>query len=326
MRKKLIVTTASLSLALTSFGSITSLAESNNQQNKRIEVNGTTSNSSILSPITSNIITDVDQQMNKISDYYYNNNLKLKDIGDYYHIIRLENKNTTMSFSLNADDIKNLQYNDLQPQYIGENEFRNTTDQEQTFTTASYSQAVTNSVSSTVIQGFKATSTTSLLKIPILLPEGINLNAEFNSASNTTTTNTTTETLTAPPQNIKVPAGRTYKVEVNLLKKKFTGDIDFHGKGTDVKSNLKVCATYYGPGFPRPTKYPSYTYSTADMWRGLTTEQKKQITGVNFNNNKDLTIDGTTKVEGIYGSNLEVVVYDITNKNIPKMVETRTFK
>ncbi|WP_369799655.1 ETX/MTX2 family pore-forming toxin [Brevibacillus sp. SKDU10] len=75
----------------------------------------------------------------------------------------------------NASDINNVTYNDLQPEYIGENEFQNTTDQDQTFTTASYSHSVTDTVSSTVTNGFKiGGSGDTIFKIPILLKDGIN--------------------------------------------------------------------------------------------------------------------------------------------------------
>lgn len=305
---------------------VTSYAVSNTEQNTdnkkiaeeksnmiRNDLQGNAHKSSVKSAYSSNV-TNVDEQMNKISDFYYQNNLRGKEISTYYYVNQLKEKKTTMSLDLNASDINNVTYNDLQPEYIGENEFKNTTDQDQTFTTASYSHSVTNTVSSTVTNGFKiGGSGDTIFKIPILLKDGIKLSAEFNSATSTTNTTTDTKTLTASPQNIKVPAGKTYKVVVNLYKKSFTGDIDFTGKATNVNSKLRVNASYVGPGFPRLDKEYSFTYATADMLKDLTNDQRNQITGISFDNKKNLTLNGKAKIEGIFGSKLQVSVYDVTN-------------
>ncbi|PPA86553.1 toxin ETX [Brevibacillus laterosporus] len=312
---------------------VTSYAVSNieqNSDNKKVteEKSDMLGNGSLLNVHESSVkaayssnVTNVDEQMNKISDFYYQNNLAWKEISTYYLVDQLKEKKTTMSLDLNASDINNLTYNDLQPEYIGEKEFENKTDQEQTFTTAPYSHTVTDTVSSTVTNGFKiGGSGDTIFKIPILLKDGIKLSAEFNSATSTTNTTTDTKTLTAPSQNIKVPAGKTYKVEVNLQKKNFAGDIDFTGKATNVNSKLTVNAAYVGPGFPRLDKEQSFTYATADMWKDLTNDQRNQITGISFDNNKNLTLNGKAKIEGIYGSKLQVSVYDITN-NAHRLVQ-----
>nr|WP_309402721.1 hypothetical protein [Brevibacillus laterosporus] len=107
---------------------------------------------------------------------------------------------------------------------------------------------------------------------------------------------------------------------VNLYKKSFEGDIDFTGKATNVNSKLTVNVTYVGPGFPRRDKEQSYTYATADMLKDLTNDQRNQITGISFDNNKNLTLNGKAKIEGIYGSKLQVSVYDITN-NAHRLVQ-----
>lgn len=306
---------------------VTSYAVSNNEQNSDNQKiteeksdmirNGLLVNvhpESYVKAAYSSNITNVDELMNKISDFYYQNNLAWKEISTYFIADKLKEKKTSMSLDLNASDIKNLIYNDLQPEYVGENEFHNETDQDEPFTTAAYSHTVTDTVSSTVTNGFKiGGSGDTIFKIPILLKDGIKLNAEFNSATSTTNTTTDTKTLTASPQTIKVPAGKTYKVVVNLQKKSFTGDIDFTGKATNVNSKLTVNSAYVGPGFPRQDREQSYTYATADMWKDLTNDQRNQITGISFDNNKNLTLNGKAKIEGIYGSKLQVYVYDITN-------------
>lgn len=280
-------------------------------------------NDKFLSPVTStdSNITNVDDSMNKTSDFYYKNKLDNKELGSYWRINSLQSKKTTMDLEINSSDIQNLKYSDSQPEYIGENEFKNDTNEEQIMTTATYSHEVRNFVDSTVTKGFQAKGEGAFFKIPILLPDGIQLNAEFNSNDTEKKTTDDIKTLTASPQNIKVPAGKTYKVEVTLHKKNFVGDIDFQGKATNVKSDLNVREMYLGPGFPRPDRYPTYTYDTADMWKDLTNDQKNQITGIKFDDNKNLILNGTAKLKGIYGSKLQVNIFDITNKSTPKLVQ-----
>ena len=283
--------------------------------------------SNVMADQTANI-TDVDAQMDKISDFYFKNELEWKYLPEYpgaYHYIRLDSKKTNMDLDLKANNIKNLIYSDLNPEYVGENEFDNThSNIDQTFTTAAYSHQVTNSASTNVTKGFKVGGKTTLLKLPILLTSGVEINAEFNSATSTTNTVTDTKTLTASPQNIKVPAGRKFLVKVDMAKKTFNGEVDFSATGYNVKSTLNTLATYYAAGFPRPNKYPSLTFVTADMWKKLSTSQQNQINGVNFDSSKDLVLNGKANVHGIFGSTLRVSVYDITDPKLsPKLVQQK---
>ncbi|PGQ44798.1 MULTISPECIES: ETX/MTX2 family pore-forming toxin [Bacillus cereus group] len=281
----------------------------------------------VMAAQAANII-DVDAQMDKISDFYFENELKWKDVADFpgaYHYIRLDSKKTNMDLDLKTSNLKNLTYSDLNPEYVGENEFDNTNGiTEQTFTTAWYSHQVTNSASTSVTEGFKIGGKTTLFKLPILLTGGIDITAEFNSATSKTNTVTDTKTLTASPQNIKVPAGKKYLVKVNMAKKTFNGDIDFRANGQNVKSTLNTLATYYGPGFPRPDKYPSLTFTTADIWEKLSANPQNQIKGVNFDSNKNLILNGKAHINGIFGSTLSVSIYDITaSKKSPKLIQQK---
>ncbi|WP_374016660.1 ETX/MTX2 family pore-forming toxin [Paenibacillus thiaminolyticus] len=262
-------------------------------------------------------ITDVDTQMNKISDFYYKNEFDWKYMpGGVYRYIRLDSKKTVMDLDLKTSPLKNITYSDLTPEYVGENEFDNTHNPtEGNFKTVSYSHAVTNSASTTVSEGFKVGGKSTIFKLPVLLTGGIDITAEFNSATSTTNTVTDTKTLTVPPQDIKVPAGKKYLVKVDMAKKSFSGDLDFSATGKNAKSTLKMLATYSGAGFPRPNQYPSVTYATADMWKKLSNSQQSQVGGVKFDSSKNLLLTGKAKVNGIFGSKLRVTVYDITNKS-----------
>ncbi|WP_197093056.1 ETX/MTX2 family pore-forming toxin [Carnobacterium maltaromaticum] len=274
-------------------------------------------------------ITDVDTQMDKISDFYFKNEFEGKDLPDKpgaYHYLLLESKKTDMDLNLNASDLKNLSYSDTTPEYVGENEFDNRNgEKQQTFTTASYSHQVTNTVSTAVTQGFKVGGKTTLFNKSVLLPDGVDIVAEFNSQTSETKTKTDTKTLTASPQNITVPAGKIYQVKVDMAKKTFNGDIDFSAVGTNVMSSLYMRATYYGPGFPRPTLYPSLSFGTADIYERLSFEQKNQVKGLNFDTNKNLQLYGKARVNGIVGSKLRVSVYDITESKVtPKLVQQKS--
>ncbi|MDY0854372.1 ETX/MTX2 family pore-forming toxin [Bacillus thuringiensis] len=273
-------------------------------------------------------ITDVDAQMDKISDFYFKNELEWKDLPEHpgaYQYIRLDSKKTNMDLDLKASNLKNLTYSDLHPEYIGENEFDNTNGSiDQTFTTAAYSHQVTNSASTSVTEGFKVGGKTTLFKLPILLTDGVDITAEFNSATSTTNTITNAKTLTASPQNIKVPAGKKYLAKVDMAKKTFNGDIEFSANGKNVKSTLNTLAMYKASGFPRPNKYPSLTFTTADMLKKLSTSQQNQVKGVTFDSSKNLILNGKAHVNGIFGSTLRVSVYDITDSKLsPELIQQK---
>ncbi|CAH8247761.1 ETX/MTX2 family pore-forming toxin [Paenibacillus melissococcoides] len=263
-------------------------------------------------------ITDVDAQMDKICEFYYNIQLDGKYLPDSpgaYHYLRLNSSKTDMDLDLQASGVKNLRYSDLSPEYIGENLLDNRhIDVDQTMTTSPYSHQYTNSVSTSVSEGFKVGGKSTIFKLPILLTGGVDISAEFNSATSTTQTVSDVRTITAPSQNIKVPAGKAYWVKVDLTKKSFGGDVDFTATGKNVKSTLNMLATYSGPGFPRPNKYPSLTFATADMWKKIPDPFKPLVfPNVKFDSNNNLVLNGKAKVEGIFGSKLLVTVYDVTD-------------
>lgn len=263
-------------------------------------------------------ITDVDAQMDKICEFYYNTQLDREYLPDYpgaYRYIRLNSTKTDMDLDLQTSGVKNLTYSDSHPEYIGENLLDNRhIDVDQTMTTSPYSHQYTNSASTSVSEGFKVGGKTTIFKLPILLTGGIDITAEFNSATSTTKTVSDVITINAPAQNIKVPAGKAYWVKVELAKKSFSGDIDFSGTGKNVKSKLDMLATYSGAGFPRPNKYPSLTFATADMWKTIPELwQSLFFPNIKFDSNNNLILNGKAKVEGIFGSKLIVTTYDVTD-------------
>ncbi|MDO6632227.1 ETX/MTX2 family pore-forming toxin [Bacillus thuringiensis] len=265
------------------------------------------------------IITNVDKQLNKISEYYYDKKLDWT-ILDGYRIIYLEDKTTNMKeFKMKAKDFTNIEYGDLNSEYIGENVFTNTTNQEQTYTTASYTHTFTNSVSTTVSNGFSVGGKTTIFKIPYVLPNGIDISPTINASTAETTTTTDTKTFTAPSQNVKVPPKKIYLVEVKFQKKSFQGNIDFSGSGTGLSSDLSLHMSWQGAG-GRPNKTETKTYKTKNMWDSLNNSEKNNIEGVKFGNNDDFTVEGTASLKGIVGTKLEVTTYDITNKSNPVLI------
>lgn len=266
------------------------------------------------------VITNIDSQLSKINNYYYKDNIHYK-VFDSYKAIRLDKEETNIrDFNMEVSGVKNIQMKDTTPEYIGYNTFTNTTNTPQNYYTVSFAHKSTKTSSTTVNDGFSLKKGVTNLKVPVLLPNGIKLPIAINANSTSTTTASEEITLTIPPQQVNVPAHKTYKVEVNYLKKSLTGDIDFKGTGQEPTSALTALMSWTG-GMGRPNKQRTFNYQTKTLWNSLSSSQKNNIQGIKFNN-KDFYIDGTASLKGIVGTEFEVKTYDITNRSAPTLVSS----
>ncbi|HDR5277983.1 ETX/MTX2 family pore-forming toxin [Bacillus cereus] len=272
-------------------------------------------------------ITDVQSELKKIGTYYYTNEIagtKIESWPTLTFKAKPDSVETKVDFSI-TDTTNKLNFDSKIVEYMGENVFENTTDQTHKFSTAKYTKSVTESIATATTKGFNVGGSSNIFNIPLILNNGITVNAGFNSSTTETQTKAEQKTIEAPSQSIEVPPQKTYKADVILEQRNFWGDITFTGVGSNPVTTIKGTASYWAPNGMGAWKQYPFSDKTKNYWNKLTTSQKNNLNGIKFENN-DVKAEGTAKVEGIFGSNLIVKVYDITDKSNPKLVETRSFK
>ncbi|MED1640868.1 ETX/MTX2 family pore-forming toxin [Bacillus thuringiensis] len=223
-----------------------------------------------------------------------------------------------------------MKYDSKVVEYIGENEFKNTSDVTQKFSTAKYTKTVTESVATATTKGFKVGGSgdgSNIFTIPLLLNNGIKINAEFNASTTETKTKSEAIALEAPAQSIEVPAHKTFKADVVLEQRNFWGDINFTGVGSNPVTTIKGTASYWAPNGMGAWEQYTFNDNTKKYFDKLPLSEQMLINffGIEFVNN-DVHVKGVANIKGIFGSMLTVNVYDITDKSNPTLVETRSFK
>ncbi|MBP3972619.1 ETX/MTX2 family pore-forming toxin [Bacillus sp. WL1] len=275
-------------------------------------------------------ITDVQSQLKKIGEYYYANEIagtEIKVGGLNYLKFELTPRSVTTNVNFDITGTSNeLKYDSSIVEYVGENTFENNTNQTQKYSTAKFTKSVTESITTATTTGFKVGGSgdgSNILTIPLLLNNGIKVNAEFNTATTESKTKSETVTREAPAQTVEVPPHSIYKAEIVLEQRNFWGDVTFNGVGNNPETTIVAKAGKVNAGGSLIKEF-TFKDSTANYWKKLTNSQKDSLNGITFNNN-NVNVKGTAKVEGIFGSVLQVKIYDITDKSNPKLVETRSF-
>ncbi|MEB9661383.1 ETX/MTX2 family pore-forming toxin [Bacillus thuringiensis] len=117
-------------------------------------------------------------------------------------------------FSVSVINIKESNVTNIEPIFVGSNVFENDTNLDRTYSTGSFSEAITNT------NGFKE-SKAGKVKIPFISEAEITQTLEYNFSN-------ATRTITAPSQSVKVPANKIYKTEVYFEKKKTSGKVEMY--------------------------------------------------------------------------------------------------
>lgn len=279
-------------------------------------------------------IIDIEGKLAEGAKLYFANNLQGKALpdGTPYKYLRLNNTTTSMDLAINTGDIKNLQLSDKTLESIGGVEYDNRNpsegdDNSQTISTPSYSQTVTNTVSTTVTKGFSLGGKVPLTILPIKLPSGAEINASFNASTSTATTNTNTITLTAPSHSKVVPVGKYYRLEAYVTRTKYSGEFDYTGIGKNVKQKLNILATDTAiGGFPRPDKNLDVSLAGSMVWDQVPDSLKPlYYPGMTYNSKKELEITRTARFEGVTGLDIIVKTIDKTNTKQEKVVNIERF-
>lgn len=270
-------------------------------------------------------ITDISKNLNKIGYYAYMNELSGKVVtnsqGDRFKYDKEPiSVNADMTVLKSKAEANNIQSNKRKPLFVGENTFTNNTSQPQTFTTSQFSKTVKDEVSTTVSKGFSVgVQETIKVEIPLLSSE-TTVSASFESSKSDTQTHSEERTLVASPQNINVPANKTYKAEVVLNETEYSADINFATYIRPDKTKIK----YRGTFIDHNVVLSDYmSGNTLVYYDALFPEQKKEV-GVKFASEDTIVQEGKAHAKGVTGGELLVKVYDVTNLSSPKLVETRT--
>ncbi len=198
-------------------------------------------------------------------------------------------------FSVSGINIKESNITNVEPVFLGSNVFVNDTNLDQTYNTGSFSEAITNTTTTTTQHGFKESTAGKVkVKIPFISEMELTQTLEYNFSNTNTTTTSTTTTITAPSQPVKVPANKIYKTEVYFEKKKTSGKVEMYADVlTGAISNGRLLSVGDALNYAK-NKYDLIAVpSNPDMVRSKG--------------------DGTFTIE--HGTNLVVKTYDITSNS-----------
>lgn len=260
-------------------------------------------------------ITKIDGTLNQIGNYYYQNELAGKKIEWRYELDKKSNSVSSKAVVYYTPDSQTFKLNKTKSDliYVGENEFTNSTEVEQTNITTNFSKEVTSTASTSTTKGFSINGEGLGFKLPIFI--GTNkMTGSFNSSTTDTQTEATTETITSGAQSVKVPAHKTYRVVVSLEQIEFEGTVDYTATGKDLQNNINATGWWLDIAGRPYTKHFDLSYSIGSEWNSLNAQQKNSIKEIQINsNNNTMTVDGQAEIRGVTGTRMVVKTYDITN-------------
>ncbi|WP_242449344.1 ETX/MTX2 family pore-forming toxin [Bacillus thuringiensis] len=247
-----------------------------------------------LQDINQEALQDIDQKVNKMID-------SIPPIfGSKY--TRTDRYGESLTYS--GINLKENNSTNVEPMYFGSNTFYNDTELEQSYNTTSFSEAVTKSTTTQTQNGFKSGVTTGgKVGIPFVAEGEVKINLEYNFTHTNSNTTSKTTTLTAPPQPVKVPAGKVYKADVYFEKKSTSGTVELYG-------DLLTGVVAEGR-----TSFVGNVLHKATDTQGLiqSPEDSNKVRAVG---------KGTFTTE--HGSNFIVKTYDVTSgQKSAKLVDTR---
>lgn len=270
------------------------------------------------------IITSVSDALNQVGYSYYQANLAGTKQSGMYTLSRApKSVSTSMDLDIDSDSVHyDLRANDVAPEYVGENVFHNDSPTEQTYSTTTYSKAITETTSTTTTRGFTIGGDGKTFSIPLIFSEGLNAMAQFNSSKAEATTNSVTRTLTVPPQQVKVPAHKTYVAVVNLERKVFRGSLSYKAIGTNLRTNITATGMWVSWYGTPSTRTFNFNNRTGDLWNKISFSEQNKVRGITMNSGSNsIKIDGQANIESVVGSKLTVRIYDKGTKKLMKTME-----
>lgn len=262
-------------------------------------------------------ITKIEDSLNQIGNYYYQNELAGKKIEWRYELDKKPNSVSSNAVVYYTPDSQSFKLNKTKSDlvYVGENEFTNSTEVEQTNITTDFAKEVTRTASTSTTKGFTINGEGLAFKLPLSIGSN-QITGSFNSSTTNTQTEATTETIISGAQSVKVPPHKTYRVVVSLEQIEFEGTVDYTATGKDLKNNINATGWWIDITGRPYTKRFDLSYSIGSEWNSLNNQQKNEIKEIKINsNNNTMTVDGQAEIRGVTGTRMIVKTYDITNKN-----------
>lgn len=141
----------------------------------------------------------------------------------------------------------------------------------------------------------------------------------------------------APSQPVKVPPHKTYKAVVEFSQRTYRGDVVFTGRTGSTMANrsiIKATGVYTGWMGMQTSKQFTYDNFLGRHYAGLTAAQQQEIKnagvlittsgyGAAADSYSSVEVSGKGSFSGVFGSELIVNTYDITDGK-PQLVEKRT--
>lgn len=228
----------------------------------------------------------------------------------------------TNTFKLNNTKVTlvgtpQIDYDGGETVYIGRSILTNSSSQEQTLTTQSFSESVQDVVTTTTTHAVGTSVNASAnFQVPFVGKTGLSLTSSYNFSRATTNTNARTVTHTVEAQKIAVPANTTVEVSVVLKKAKITGNVALKGQLVGSESGsveFQARNNYYGWMF---AFYNGYTYNLADLANKYggnkgSMEQGTYFLGIVPNSDGSINIEGKGTYTASVGAELYVTVKDV---------------
>ncbi|MBN3522662.1 ETX/MTX2 family pore-forming toxin [Paenibacillus apiarius] len=291
-------------------------------------------------------IVDVNEVLKKVGTYYYKNHLANTianpESNGFRYWLRANPDSVTPVIDLSIDaKTENIHYDSTLPVFIGENTFPNKTNEDQSFNTVKFSKTYTESNSTSVSSGFKVGGGGDLgnkFILPLILEGAGKINLEYNTANTETNTTSESYTLEVPAQPVKVPPHKTYKTVVEFSQRTYRGDVVFTGQTGSTMANrsiIKATGVYTGWMGMQESKKFEYNNFLGRHYAGLTSAQQQEIKnagvhittsgyGAAANAYSTVEVSGKGSFSGVYGAELIVTTYDVTDENNAQLVNKRT--
>ena len=273
---------------------------------------------------TPTTVNNVDQVINQARDISKNQTINQfrKDVPKYVNVALQAFPNAeSNTFTLKNPTVEQAGKPTIDYQetvYIGHSTLHNYSNTEQTLTTQSFSETVTDTVSTSTTHAVGTSVTASSnFQIPFVGETGIAITASYDFSQNKTNTNSKAVTTTGEPQRVIVPANGTVEVDVYLRKASVKGDVNLKGQLVGSESGVTVIQalnTFFGWIFAGQENYSFDLQDYALKYGGDkgNMQDGTYFLGIVPNADGSINVAGKGTYEANVGADLVVITRDVT--------------
>ncbi|MFK4935444.1 ETX/MTX2 family pore-forming toxin [Lactococcus garvieae] len=292
-----------------------------------------------VSTADQNKIVDVNETMKFVTQNYYNKYMQDKWLRNWVprtgtYIIRNLDQiipgDTWSEIDQTSIQTSNLQSSPEYLENVQVSLLDNTSDANQSMSSTSYCKTVTNTTSTQTSQGVKASAEARVLPIPVIMPDGVKLNADVNSSIDTDISKTSTEAVTVPSQLVTVKPHHKVKVMAQFYTNKYSGDITYNAKVNKSSTGLKINAETADPTFSWfiPNRHDTIEQDNYQMYLKDDSNIQSQLiqSGIKFNSDGSFQAPCKTHFDSTSGSYAKISITDVTNPSRPLTLKTQVYK